>query len=285
MADRHSGPCGGAAWSIEQIPYHALAREQVRDDLQLFYVLASASFIEITSDLYARNLVEFLCDDGEVAAWLEQRWQSEELQHGVALKRYVQIAWPEFDWDGAYRSFFAEFRQFCAVDQLAATPALEMAARCVVETGTASFYRMLAASTSEPVLRQIASVIAADEVRHYKHFYRYFTRFQESEHLGRGAVLRTLWSRIREIDAEDALFAFKHVYLARNPRADFRKSDYGEFRDGLLRLARHHFPHDMALKMLLQPLDLSAGVKRVVVPTVTSAARLLFTRVTRVGGP
>ena len=50
---------GGASWSMEDIPYHALASDRIRDDQRLFHILASASFIEITSDLYTKNLVEF----------------------------------------------------------------------------------------------------------------------------------------------------------------------------------------------------------------------------------
>jgi hypothetical protein len=38
-------------WSIDDIPYETIDRSLVRDDRQLFYVVASASFIEITSDL------------------------------------------------------------------------------------------------------------------------------------------------------------------------------------------------------------------------------------------
>jgi len=38
-----------------------------------------------------------------------------------------------------------------------------MAARCVVETGTAAFYRALAAMSPEPVLSKIAAAISTDE--------------------------------------------------------------------------------------------------------------------------
>ena len=85
------------------------------------------------------------------------------------------------------------------------------------------------------------------------------------------------WSMedIPEVDAEDAFYAFKHVYLARHPGAEFRKCDYEAFRTGAHQLAKKHFPQGMAIKMLLKPLGLSAAVGRVVVPTMTSVARLL----------
>jgi hypothetical protein len=267
---------GDAPWSISAIPYHLLQRERVIGNTLLFYVVASASFVEITSDVYARNLAEFFHGDAEVVAWLGEVWEKEELQHGRALKRYVETAWPDFDWEGAYRKFLAEFLPFCAFEQFAATRALEMVARCVVETGTATFYRALARTNLEPVLTQIAAAISADEVRHYKNFYRFFMAYRDREKTGRLAVARTLWGRMGEVDAVDALYAFKHVYLARNPAAAFRKTDYAAFRMQLRPFAAHHFPHTMATKMLLKPLDLSPRIGRLAVPAVAAASRLLF---------
>jgi len=267
---------GEASWSIDDMPYHALERERVKDNALLFYIIASASFVEITSDVYTCTLTDFFHGDAEVIDWLERAWESEELQHGRALKRYVETAWPDFDWEGAYRNFISEFRRFCSVDQLADTRALEMAARCVVETGTATFYRALAEMSPEPVLREIAAAISADEVRHYKYFYRFFLRYHECEHPSRLAVVRTLWARIGEVDTEDAFYAFKHVCLARHPDAKFRDADYAAFRAQLRPLATRHFPHLMASKMLLKPLGLSVPVARLAVPAMASASRLLF---------
>jgi len=267
---------GDASWSVDTMPYDALRREQVRDNALLLYIVASASFVEITSDVYARSLSDFFRGDADVVKWLERSWENEELQHGRALKRYVETAWPEFDWDGAYGNFLSEFTRFCSVDQLAPTRTLEMAARCVVETGTAAFYRALAEMSPEPVLREIATAISVDEVRHYKHFYRFFLRYREDEQPSRVAVARTLWARIGEVDAEDAFYAFKHVYLARNPDCAFRDENYAAFRAQLRPLAARHFPHRMASKMLLKPLRLNAPVGRLAVPAVASASRLFF---------
>jgi len=276
MALGSPGDEGGPSWSVDDIPYHALAYDRVRDDQRLFHILASASFIEITSDLYTRNLIEFFQDDGEVVEWLERRWEREELQHGAALKRYVQTAWPNFDWEAAYRLFFAEYSQCCTVEQLAGTRALEMAARCVVETGTATFYRMMSDLSREPVLKRLAAEISADEVRHYKHFYRYFLRYRALEQPSRFAILRTLLNRAAEVEAEDAFYAFKAVFGVCNPHTEFQSSDYVAYRDGAVQLTKRHFPHAMAVKMLLKPLDLNPMVGRAMLPAATSAARLFL---------
>jgi len=263
---------------MEDIPYHRLAHEQVQDDRRLFHILASASFIESASDVYTDNLVEFFHDDGEIVDWLKQHWEPEELQHGAALERYVRTAWPDFDWEAAYRTFLAEYLPYCAVERLAGTRALEMAARCVVETGTASFYRMLSELTGEPALQCLAARISADEVRHYKHFYRWFRRYRALERPSRLAVARTLWSRSIDVESEDALCAYKAIFLGLNPGAAFQRHDYEAYRGSVLELAKQHMPYDMAIKMLLKPLELNAAVGRAVVPAATSASRFLLQR-------
>jgi hypothetical protein len=129
-----------AHWVIDEIPFGDVDRDQVRDDRQLFYYLAAASFIEITADLYTANLVKFYRGDDEVSGWLSQQWEPEELQHLAPLKRYVETVWPEFERNVAYRAFFAEYSRCCGIDRFASTQDLELASRCVVEIGTATFY-------------------------------------------------------------------------------------------------------------------------------------------------
>src|SRR5262249_47557537 len=143
-------------------------------------------------------------------------WLPEELQHGRALRRYVEVAWPEFDWQPAHASFIEEFRPFC---QIALEPArcLEMASRCVVETGTASFYRTLSRAAPEPVLSTLPRHIADDEVRHYKHFYRFFRKYQDHDTPRRAAVIPALWRRLRMTGGDDSYIVLKHVYAARHP--------------------------------------------------------------------
>src|SRR5471032_359254 len=272
----------GASWSIDDIPYGEIDAACVRDDRQLFEIVTSASFIEITSDLYTKNLVEFFRDDREIADWLEQHWEKEELQHGAALKKYVQTAWPEFDWEAAYAAFRVDYGAICTIEALADTKALAMAALCVVETGTASFYRMLSDLSPDPVLSRLAAEISADEVRHYKHFHRYFRRYRELEKPSRFAVLRTLLGRAAEVEAEDTFYAFRAVFRGSHPGVEFERSDYEAYRAGVLNLVRQHFPHGMAVKMLLKPLGMSPMVGRAMVPAVKQATRLFLRRFDKV---
>lgn len=90
-------------WTIDDIDLSRIDRERVRQDEDLFYLVACASFVESGSDLYTHNLVEFYKGDAEVETWLREQWEPEELQHGAALRAYVEHVWPEFDWPRAYQ--------------------------------------------------------------------------------------------------------------------------------------------------------------------------------------
>jgi rubrerythrin len=278
MIDQERSRVGNAAWTVEDIPYDSVDPAMMRDQTELFHIIAAASFVEITSDLYTRNLIEYYRGDDEIADWLGNYWEREEVQHGLALKRYVQAAWPDFDWDRAYRGFFDEYSRVCLIDNLAETRALEMVARCVVETGTSVFYRTLSEAAPEPVLKQIAADISEDEVRHYKHFYHFFRNYRDREPLSKFAVLRQLWRRGAGVKAEDAYIAFKHVFLVAHPEASFSDEDYDRFRASFRRIGRDAFPYTMAVKMILKPLDLSPPIGRFAQPALEYTTRFLFSR-------
>lgn len=269
VADRHH-------WSLDDIDFNAVDQDRVKDNVTLLYLIASASFVEITSDLYTRNLVEYFAGDDEIQGWLQSRWEHEEVQHGHALRRYVQAAWPTFDWDNAFAAFYAEYSPLCKTELLGPTQALELAARCVVETGTASYYTMIQRASPEPVLNDLAGRIRADEVRHYKYFYHYFLRYAETESIPRRRILRTITARLREVDDEDAYLAIKYVATASNGTTHFERGDYLAARRMLFKLARPHYPYRMAVKMFLKPLGLNRHVRRVAVPVLSAGARYLL---------
>lgn len=269
-------PSSHSHWRLEDIPWDAIRHEAIRDDRYFLQLLAGASFVETAADLYTANLLRYFEGDAEVCAWLEREWQHEEMQHGAALRRYVAAVWPEFDWQPAFDGFLAEYAPLCDDTHLGPTRALELVARCVVETGTSSFYRMLAEASPEPVLSRLAEHIRRDEVRHYKHFFRYFRDYLEQEAVGRHAVLRALWARLREIDVEDERVAFRHVQRQLEPGQEVTRDAYAAFRRRNGELARRHFPFSTGIRMLLKPLRLNARLERLAVPLLTHGARLVL---------
>ncbi|HYA38140.1 MAG TPA: ferritin-like domain-containing protein [Candidatus Methylomirabilis sp.] len=262
-----------ANWSPDDIPYGLIEPSRVADDTYLFYMVAAASLVEINSDLYTRNLLEYFHDDAEIINWLVQHWQHEEIRHGIALKRYVNTVWPAFDWDRAWRRFGTDYMRLCRPDRLGPTQALELAARCVVETGTASLYTMLSRLSPEPVLAGLFSLIRGDEVRHYRYFYHYFLKYQQREPAGHHAVARTLWRRVKEVDDEDAYLAFKHVYLERHPARRLHEDAYRKFRRHYLALARLYYPYGMAVRMFVKPLGLNRRFQRFALPLLTAGVK------------
>ncbi|HVH80305.1 MAG TPA: ferritin-like domain-containing protein [Stellaceae bacterium] len=264
---------GRPRWSLDSIDWSALRREAVADNDAIFYLIAAASFVEATTHLYTRNLIDYFAEDAEITEWLEVHWLPEELQHGQALRRYVQLAWPDFDWDEVYKGFLPEFEAQCANDGVEPTRSREMASRCIVEMGTSSYYRTLSRMTDEPVLTMLTQRIADDEVNHYKHFFRYFKKYQTREGQHRVGIARALWNRLMMIDGADSRIALRHIYRAHHPDRPFDDRVYRRLRRGARALIQPHFPHRMCIQMLLKPLALPPRAHHLVAPVCEAVAR------------
>ncbi|HTW51538.1 MAG TPA: ferritin-like domain-containing protein [Stellaceae bacterium] len=260
-------------WSLDSIDWAALRREAVVDDEAMFYLIAAASFVEATTDLYTQNLLDYFAEDGEITEWLRVHWLPEELQHGRALRHYVQLVWPDFDWDGVYEGFLPEFTAQCADDGVEPTRTREMASRCCVEMGTASYYRTLSRMTADPVLSALTRHISDDEVSHYKHFYRYLKKYQAREGQRRVGIARALWARLMMIDGADSRIAMSHIYRARHPGRPFDERLYRQLRRASRPLIQRYFPHRMCVQMLLKPLGLGPRAHGVALPVVEAIVR------------
>ena len=92
----------------------------------------------------------------------------------------------------------------------------EMVARCMVETGTSSYYSAIGEATTEPVLQEICKHIAADEFKHYKLFYDTLNKYLDSEKLSRMKRLKIALGRIAESEDDELSYAF----YAANAAAD-----------------------------------------------------------------
>jgi rubrerythrin len=194
------------AWTLADIAWHRFEPQAV--DADLLRLAKAASLVEYNARAYARHLCRIFADDPEFKEQA-QRWGEEEVQHGRALARWAALADPGFDFAAAFGRFQAGFRaDFDRDSSRRGSRAGEMIARCIVETGTSSYYAALREAATEPVLRQICRNIAADEVRHYKLFYRNLERCLAREPIGLLRRLRVALGRIAEARDDELAYAY-----------------------------------------------------------------------------
>ena len=263
-------------WTLDDIPWDRIDPCLMASQEILFFLVLSASFIETATDTYTRNLVEYYADDPVVSGWLSSRWQHEELQHGSALRRYAETAWPGMDWAASYARFFEEFSAKCAEDELESSHTLEAVSRCIVEMGTATYYLSVSRLSPDPVLARLAGLIREDEVRHYKYFLRYFRTYQEKERAGRLSILRAILRRLRMIDVSDSAIALRHAYAMRHPGAPYDHRIYRALQKRIKRAVGARFPVEMGARMTLKPLDLSPAVQKTVISVLTPISRYVL---------
>jgi rubrerythrin len=182
-----------------------------RVDPTLLRAVKAAALVEYNAPDYVSYLKRVFAGQGpEIAATLEQ-WGREETQHGRALGRWAEMADPEFNLQDA----FARFRKGYTPAHFAVSEdgsvrgsrRGEMIARCVVESGTSSYYTAIRDASEEPVLEEIAGRIAADEYRHYKLFYDTLNAQSEPDL----SFWKKLWiavGRVRESDDDELAYAF-----------------------------------------------------------------------------
>ncbi len=273
FADGNTAMAESCRWNVDELALDDISHEWLEGDEAIFHIVVTASFVEISSDLYTRNLVESFRAHVGVAHWLQQSWEPEELQHGRALRAYIRKAWPGFDWNAAYADFIAEYALLCRPEALEKSPALEMAARCIIEMGTSTYYRALQDYADEPVLRQLAGLIRQDEVRHYKNFYRFFRQCNMAERNGRLRVFGALRRRLWELRNSDAECAFWHAFNHRHPGFHRGGPEFRAAFSDVARLIRQHYPGRMAVKMTLKPLDLPARLQKTIAQPLALATQ------------
>jgi Fatty acid desaturase len=202
-------------WTLDDIPWQRFDRAKL--DPELVRVVKAASLVEHNGAAYARHLCHIFADDPRFQADA-RRWGAEEEQHGRALARWAALADPEFDFAAAFARFQDGFRvDFDSNRSRRGSRAGEMVARCVVEIGTSSYYSALRDAAAEPVLREICRHIAADELRHYRLFYKNLERCLATERLGRFGRLRVALGRLAESEDDELAYAYYAANAGRHP--------------------------------------------------------------------
>jgi len=194
------------SWTLDDIPWDRF--DSTKLDPEIVRIVKAASLVEHNGAAYAHHLCRIFADD---PAFQEtaRRWGEEEIQHGKALARWASLADPGFDFDRAFARFQAGFRiDFDSARSRRGSRSGEMVARCIVEIGTSAYYTALREAATEPVLQEICRHIAADELRHYRLFYKNLDRCLVKERIGRLARLRVALERVAESEDDELAYAY-----------------------------------------------------------------------------
>lgn len=209
-------------WTLEKINWNAFDPSKVEQ--ATLEAVKAAALVEANAPDYVSYLCNVFHDNPGIQEDIRQ-WGREEAQHGRALAKWAQLADPQFDFESA----FERFRRIQgintdALESVRGSRAGEMIARCVVESGTSSFYSAIKDATHEPCLRQIVEYLAGDEFAHYGLFYKSFKQYEgELPSMWRRMMIAV--GRVNEADDDELSGAFYCAnYPADSPVAYDRKT-------------------------------------------------------------
>jgi rubrerythrin len=193
-------------WHIDEVAWQRF--DPSRLDPEVVPLVKAAAMVERNAADYVTYLTRVFHDDPDFRAAAEH-WGVEETQHGDALGRWGELADPSWNFLDAFARYRAGYRiQLDADASIRGSRSGELIARCMVETGTSSYYTALGDSTDEPVLKEICRLIAADEYRHFKLFYDHLKRYLARENLSFARRLRVALGRIGESEDDELAYAF-----------------------------------------------------------------------------
>lgn len=193
-------------WRLEEIGWDAFDPHLL--DPNIIPLVKAAAMVERNGDDYALYLQSVFHDDPDFHQ-AAAHWAEEEIQHGDALGKWAMIADPGWDFEAAFARYRAGYKIDVKADaSIRGSRTGELIARCMVETGTSSYYTALGEATGEPVLKEVCRLIAADEYRHFKLFYDHMRRYLARENLSFLKRLKVAAGRIGESEDDELAFAF-----------------------------------------------------------------------------
>lgn len=194
-------------WQIDDVRWDRF--DAAKLDPALVALVKSAAMVERNGTDYGAYLHRVFADD---PAFREaaSNWATEEVQHGDALGRWAMLADPAWNYQEAFARYKAGYALPLdgAESSVRGSRSGELIARCIVESGTSSYYSALADATQEPVLQEICRLIAADEFRHFKLFYDHLKRYLARERIGVWQRLRIALGRVGESEDDELAYAY-----------------------------------------------------------------------------
>jgi len=189
----------------------------------------------------------------DVCLWLEQIWWPQRAELGRQLREYVEATWPEFEWGAAHEEYCGGYRPRSGLESGRDSPALEALALCVTAAQAALFYRTLAGSADEPLLRELARKAACDHAGFFDYFRGLFDRCRRLEPVGFAVTWRTVVAVSRSARDHDVAAAFEVLGRHWKGAAICPGFDYPEYRARMARLIRRHAGLGPVERMLFRP--------------------------------
>jgi hypothetical protein len=248
-----------AGWSLDDIEWSRFDLSKV--DSSLLAAVKAASLVEYNAPDYVSYLKRVYRGAPDPVIRAIERWGDEEIQHGLALGRWAGLADPSFDFKGAFARFRALYRPAHfehGVGSVRGSRRGEMISRCVVESGTSSLYSAIRDATPEPVLKEVAGRIAADEFRHYRLFYDLLQAEKEPDL----PLWRKLWiafKRVSESGDDELACAYycANVPVAEAAATPYRRRTYARaYQDKITTFYRRHHIERL-VKMVIKPAGLN----------------------------
>lgn len=225
-------------WQIEDVAWDRFAADKV--DPAIVPLVKAAAMVERNGTDYAIYLNNVFRDDPDIGRAVNN-WSLEEVQHGDVLGRWATLADPSWDYPAAFARFREGYRiPLEAEASVRGSRTGELIARCMVETGTSSYYSALGEATAEPVLQHICRLIAADEFRHFKLFYDHMRRWLGRERIGLPRRLRIALGRIGEGEDDELAYAWHCANEPADMPYDHRRCLAAYFGPALAFYRLHH---------------------------------------------
>jgi rubrerythrin len=194
--------------------------------VDLIQILTAACLVESRGDSYGEYMSRVFADDPEFALQIRQ-WSTEESEHGIALSKWLSYAQPTFDFAALFQRYNRDIKlsylNSASTASIRGSKYAELLSRCCVESGTSTYYKAVAAVTSDEPLRTICTRLARDEINHYRLFKKKLDKLRAWQ---KPKSCFLLWQAIRRlVELEDDQVSYAY-YLARSPNQQYDRRYY-----------------------------------------------------------
>lgn len=242
-------------WTLSDIPWDEIDPTAVEPEL--LETIKAAALVEANSQDYVSYLHNVFSGDESFTA-AASSWGYEERQHGDALGRWAELIDPGFSFEESLKCFREGYSLPLDADEsVRGSRSGELVARCVVESGTCSFYSAIRDRTTEPVLRKICGFIAQDEALHYRLFHTHLKRYLNNGKLGFWQKIRIAVGRVFELGDDELAYAYYSANLHNSGAVYDRKTCADAYWRRATQL--YDFEHiQTAVRMILLATDVNA---------------------------